>query len=102
MPAVNYTTRYLHKLEAVLTESGYVLRYEKGSFKPGYCILKEQGLVLVNAYYPLEGKINCLLEIIKALPFESPGLSEKSRRLITEIKDAGSMPLFEEQGFPAA
>ena len=46
----------LKKVEILISEAGYVLRYEKGNFKPGYCILEEKKVIVVNKFYPLEAK----------------------------------------------
>lgn len=84
---IKYTTHFLHKLEDIFTESDYMLRYEKGTFKSGYCVLKETKMVMVNAYYPLEGKINCLLDILKSLDLNTEKLSDKNRKLLTELRE---------------
>ncbi len=80
-----YTTAFQHKLEDIFAESDYVLRYEKGNFKSGFCVLKDTKVVLVNKYYPLEGKINCLLDILREVPLEVSRLSEKNQKLYGEI-----------------
>ncbi|WKN43963.1 hypothetical protein [Tunicatimonas pelagia] len=82
---IKYTPHYLRKLEELLNESGYVLRYEKGSFKSGYCILRDTCLVIVNKYYTLEGKINCLLEIVRQLDIDPEKLSPKQRKLLVDL-----------------
>ena len=38
---VKYTKNFLDKLENLFAASSYHLRYEKGNFKSGYCLLKE-------------------------------------------------------------
>lgn len=38
---VKYTSTTLTKIQELVKEAGYVLRYEKGNFKSGYCILQE-------------------------------------------------------------
>ncbi|MES2387979.1 MAG: hypothetical protein V4543_08250 [Bacteroidota bacterium] len=83
--SVKYTPHFLHRLEDIFTESQFILRYEKGNFKSGYCVLKEDGLVMVNAYYPLEGKINSLIEVLRANPPEEARLSDKNKKLLKEI-----------------
>lgn len=82
---VKYTTQFLAKMEDVFAESNYLLRYEKGNFKSGYCVLKEQNIIIVNKYYPLEGKINCLVDILKTLPMDISKFKEKSKELYHQI-----------------
>lgn len=81
---VKYSKHYLAKLEDLISETEYILRYEKGNFKPGYCILNERKIIIVNKYYPVEGKINCLLEIIKIIDIDPKVLSDKNRKLYYE------------------
>ena len=38
---LKYTRPFLNKLEDIFAESDFVLRYEKGNFKAGYCVLKD-------------------------------------------------------------
>lgn len=82
---IKYTIHFLTKMEDVFSESNYLLRYEKGNFKSGYCILKEQNVIIVNKYYPLEGKINCLVDILKTLPMDTSRFKEKSKELYHQI-----------------
>lgn len=83
---IKYSKYFLNKLEDIFSESDYILRYEKGNFKSGYCVINENKVVVVNKFYSLEGKINCLLEIIKSVELGSEGLSAKNQRLYQELK----------------
>jgi hypothetical protein len=85
MSTVKYTTQFLAKLEDIVAESDYILRYEKGNFKSGYCVLKEQKIVIVNKFYTTEGKINTLLDIFKNVKFDTARFSEKNLKLYEEI-----------------
>jgi hypothetical protein len=86
---IKYTTGYLTKLEDIIAESDYILRYEKGNFKSGYCVLKEQKIIIVNRFYTTEGKINALLEILKNVTLETHRFSEKSQKLYEELSQTG-------------
>lgn len=82
---IKYSNHFLNRLEDVLAESDYVLRYEKGNFKSGYCILKDTKIVIVNKYFTTEGKINCLIDIVKTLDLDTSNISEKNKKLISEL-----------------
>jgi len=88
------TPQFLTKLEDIFSESDFVLRYEKGNFKSGYCVLNEQKVVVVNKFYPLEGKITCLIEILRHLPLSTSGFKEKTKDLYTEITQTQTELLF--------
>jgi hypothetical protein len=53
---IKYTTQFQLKLEEMIAESDYTLRYEKGNFKSGYCVLKDQKIMIINKFYTTEGK----------------------------------------------
>lgn len=76
---------YLSKLEDIFAESDFMLRYEKGNFKSGYCVLKEQKVIVVNKFYPLEGKINCLIDILRSNPLDISQFKDKTKELYLEV-----------------
>lgn len=82
---VKYTKHFLNRLEDIFSETDYMLRYEKGNFQSGYCILKETKIAIVNKYYSLDGKINSLLEILKQIDISTKDLSDKNKKLYQEI-----------------
>jgi hypothetical protein len=82
---IKYTTGFLTKLEDLISESDYALRYEKGNFKSGYCLLKEQKIMIVNKFYTTEGKINALMDILKTIPLDTSRFTEKSLKLYEEL-----------------
>jgi hypothetical protein len=82
--AIKYNKTFLDKIENLFASSKYILRYEKGNFKSGYCILRDTKVVIVNKYYPLEGKINVLLEILKDLNFQSQDFKDKKNQEFLE------------------
>jgi hypothetical protein len=84
-PMIKYTQHYLTRIEDLLAESDYTLRYEKGNFRSGYCILKEARIIVVNKFYTTEGKINTLLDILKQVRLDSSRFSEKNMKLFEEL-----------------
>ena len=85
---IKYTNQFLTKLEDLIAESDYILRYEKGNFKAGYCLLREQKIMIINKFFTMEGKINALLDIIKIVPLETSKFSEKNQKLYEELTQA--------------
>lgn len=82
---IKYTKHFLRKLEDIFAETAYDLRYEKGNFKTGYCILKNNYIVIVNKYYPLEGKVNALIEIFREINPDIAEISAKNRKTAQQI-----------------
>ena len=64
---MKYNQTVLNKLEKILEEAGYVVRYERGSFQSGYCILEEKKVVVLNKFLNTEGRINTLIDLIHLL-----------------------------------
>lgn len=82
---IKYTTQFLNKLEDVVAESDYILRYEKGNFKSGYCLLREQKIMIINKFFTTEGKINSLLDIFKQAAFDTAKFSEKNLKFYASL-----------------
>lgn len=84
---IKYTKHFLEKIEDLLTQFGYEIRYEKGNFKAGYCVLKTTKVIVINKYFPLEGRINALAEILKNLALDhQTELNEKQALLLAEMR----------------
>ena len=82
---MKYTQTTLDKLETIVEETGYVLRYERGTFQSGYCILEERKVVVLNKFLQLEGRINTMLDLIPQLEINIELLSEESKKLHADI-----------------
>ncbi|HMK18586.1 MAG TPA: hypothetical protein VK492_10305 [Chitinophagaceae bacterium] len=82
---MKYTQTTIDKLETIVEEAGYVLRYERGTFQSGYCILEERKVVVLNKFLQLEGRINTMLDLIPQLGIDIDSLSDESKKLYKEV-----------------
>lgn len=82
---MKYTQSTLDKLESIPEQAGYVLRYERGNFQSGYCILEAKKVVVLNKFLQTEGRINTLLDLIPQLDINDDLLSEESKKLYKEV-----------------
>jgi len=82
---MKYTQTTLDKLQAIPEQAGYVLRYERGTFQSGYCILEERKVVVLNKFLQTEGRINTLLELIPQLDINTELLTEESKKTYIDI-----------------
>ena len=64
---IKLTKSFQKKLELLLESQDYKIRFEKGNFKSGYCIIRNNKVIIINKYFTVEGKINALIEIIESL-----------------------------------
>ncbi len=84
---IKYTRHNLKKLETLFGELEYSVRYERGNFQSGYCLVENRKMAVINKFYDTEGRINCLLEILSSLELPAEGLSEASQRLLRQIRE---------------
>jgi hypothetical protein len=82
---MKYTVTTLEKIEKILQESGYVIRYERGNFQSGYCILEEKKVLVLNKFLTLEGRINTLIDILPLLNLNPDSLAPESRRVLENL-----------------
>lgn len=84
---IKYTQNTLDKIEAIPEQCGYILRYERGNFQSGYCILDDRKVVVLNKFLQIEGRINTLIEIIPQLNIDVALLDDNSKKLFAEISE---------------
>lgn len=82
---MKYTQHNLDKVEKIIEESGYVIRYERGTFQSGYCILQEKKVVVLNKFFQVEGRINTLIDLMPQLEINFDALTHESQKLYDEI-----------------
>ena len=76
---ISISNHTLEKLEQLLKDLGYSVRYEKGNFKTGSCLIENSKIVVVNKFSNLESKIGALIELIKTLELEEAIINEKQK-----------------------
>jgi hypothetical protein len=82
---MKYTQNTLDKIDKMIEESGYIVRYERGSFQSGFCILEDRKVVVLNKFLQLEGRINTLIDLVPQLKIEAEALSPDSRKWFDDI-----------------
>lgn len=82
---IKYTQTTLDKIERILDEAEYIVRYERGTFQSGYCILEQRKVVVLNKFLQMEGRINTLIDIIPQLRIHPENLSPEVRRIYDDI-----------------
>jgi hypothetical protein len=80
-----YNQTTLHILESIFRENGYVVRYEKGSFNSGYCILQDKRVVVINKFFDTEARINTLIDIMGQVELYVDNLDEKQLALFHKL-----------------
>jgi hypothetical protein len=80
------TNHTLEKLELLLKTGGYKVRYEKGNFKTGACVLQHSRVIVVNRFSDLESKILTIAELVKDLEIDYNLLDEKQNAFLQQLK----------------
>ena len=84
--SLSYTQHTLDKLESLLKALGFKLRYEKGNFKTGACILEQSRVIIVNKFSNLENKILALADLLQNNETDDSLLDEKQKAFLYLLK----------------
>ena len=82
---MNYTKHTLKKVELLFEEIGYIVRYERGSFNSGYCLVEDRKIAIINKFYDVEGRISALFDILDNVEVPDAILSEKTGKFYKEV-----------------
>ena len=82
---MKFNQHTLDQLEGILEEAGYVVRYERGNFQSGYCILEQKKVVVLNKFLSMEGRIQTVLDLLPQVNIDIDILTDHSQRLYTEV-----------------
>lgn len=76
---------HLDKLQQILSESDYAIRFERGTFQSGWCLLEQKRIVVLNKFLDTDGKINTLLDLIPQVKIDFDKLTLESQKLYSQI-----------------
>ena len=83
-----YKRGALQKVEKQFNERGYKIRYERGNFKAGYCVVQDSKVIIINKFYNNEARYNCLIEIMNANGLAEDFEAEETKQAETEQTDS--------------
>ena len=82
---MKYTQNTLDKIESIAEQNGYVIRFERGTFQSGYCILQAKKVIVINKFFQIEGRINALIDLLPQLTINFDALTHESQKLYEEV-----------------
>lgn len=91
MQTLAYTTTTLEKLEAILKTLNYTIRYEKGNFNTGMCLIENNKTIVVNKFSGLDAKINSLVNFIKSTNIPEDAISDEKLKKVLLILQQTTM-----------
>ncbi len=74
----------LKELEDLAAKSNIALRYEKGDFDGGFCVLKEERLIVINKRLVAQKKASVLAQALAEVGIEEVYLKPAVREFIED------------------
>jgi hypothetical protein len=74
----------LEELEKFVRELGITLRYERGDFEGGYCVLKEQKMIVINKIANTQKRISLLAQSIVEMGIDEGLMSQTVKEIIED------------------
>jgi len=89
MAELKFTKHLLKKIEELFEEMGYTIRYAKGTFNSGYCIVENQKVAVINKFFDTEGRVGVLLEILSNVEVDQEVLTDKGVKTYKQVSKHG-------------
>ena len=81
----------LKKLEELFLDIGYKIRYEKGHFTSGYCLLDNRHVAVINKFFDTEGRFHTLLHLLDLIQPDFNTLTGAQQKLVAKWTSRGRM-----------
>ncbi len=78
---------FLEDLKKLVSEMGARVRFERGDFQGGYCILKDDKVIVINKLSTTQRKVMILAAALKELGVDDIYLPPKLREFIEEMDE---------------
>ncbi|PIQ07748.1 MAG: hypothetical protein COW71_15330 [Ignavibacteriales bacterium CG18_big_fil_WC_8_21_14_2_50_31_20] len=78
----------LQDLKSIATEMGAKVRFERGDFKGGYCLLLESKVIVINKLSSLQKKVAILSSALTQLGAENIYIPPRIREIIDEMDES--------------
>ncbi len=77
----------LEDLKSLAAQMGAKVRFERGDFKGGYCIVKTSKVIVINKLSNTQRKVMTLAAALKELGIDEMYLPPKIREIIDEMSE---------------
>ena len=82
---INFTKHNLKKLESVLEELEFTVRYEKGNFNSGFCVVENSKVIVINKFFDTKARILTIIDILKNREVDTDKLSPPNLKTFKSI-----------------
>jgi len=83
--SIKFNVATINRIEKIIEDAGYVVRYERGTFQSGYCILEQKKVIVLNKFLQIEGRINVLIDILPSLTIYTEGFTAVQLKFYEEL-----------------
>lgn len=83
---MKFNKSLLEKVEGIFKSFGYKIRYEKGNFQSGSCVVWNRKMIVIPKFYPLEEKTKVLLDILRDDKFDISLLDNDDSSFVQKIR----------------
>jgi len=80
-------TEIVQDLKSLANQLGATVRFEKGDFKGGYCILHDSKVIVINKMTNLQRKAMILSAALKELGVDEIYLTPRMREIINDMTE---------------
>ena len=80
-------TEIVQDLKSLASQLGATVRFEKGDFKGGYCILHDSKVIVINKMTNLQRKALILSAALKELGVDEIYLTPRLREIINDMTE---------------
>lgn len=77
----------INELREIATRLGVNVRFEKGDFKGGYCLVMEKKIIIINKFATTQKKAAILATALKELGIDDIYINPKIREIIEELSE---------------
>lgn len=77
----------IDELKQVASQLGISVRFEKGDFKGGFCIVKENKIIVINKFANTQRKATILATALKELGVDDIYINPRLREIIDEMTE---------------
>ncbi len=77
----------ISQLKDIANQLGVIVRFEKGDFKGGYCVVKENKIIIINKFASNQKKASILASALKELGIDNLYLNPKLREIIEDLTE---------------
>jgi hypothetical protein len=85
---INFTKHNLKKLETVLEELEFSVRYEQGNFNSGFCVVENSKVIVINKFFDTKARILTIIDILNSRTIDTERLSSTNLKTFKTIFSA--------------